>query len=45
MGEEVQRLLSEGVKLNDITILVRKIKHTAYCGLFRQRVTPSRCIG
>ncbi len=27
MGEEVQRLLSEGVKLNDITILVRKNKN------------------
>ena len=26
MGEEVQRLLSEGVKLNDITILVRKTR-------------------
>ena len=27
LGEEVQRLLSEGVKLNDITILVRKNKN------------------
>ncbi len=27
LGEEVQRLLEEGVKLNDITILVRKNKN------------------
>ena len=46
MGEEVQRLLSEGVKLNDITILVQqKQEYTTHCGLLRQKAAPARCIG
>lgn len=45
MGKEVQNLLATGVRLNDITILVRKNKNIPpYCRLLRQGAPAACCL-